>query len=532
MLSLVSTGLPSSRSGERRDTLVFLSVFTTLLIVNGMALMNCRSEGLALGFERRLYRLPVSTFGLVCGRMLPALVACALMYLLTALFMRLVLGAVWPLVGPTLIAVTFLAWGLALNWSLGRRPYLLAPVALPLAALLFAWLKPRLEPRNGDVMASWRDFGVFDSGVLLLVSLAAFVVAMVGVRTDRAEPRQLRSLLVDNPPGERATASRSLTDRKAALGSSRFADFRSPLRAQLWMEWREKGRWLSLWACFAMLVSTLAGGFPDFETGPILRTSFLCAAFMIFVAPAIAGFLHGRSDLSSQSSALDRIRATRPLSDRGLALALLQAALSTTLASWLVTALGVVSALFVTRTWGDTEKVDVVLEGFRQALAHTEALDLGLGLLLLLSWCLAASGVMLAVVVSGRNWLIESFAAPYALVFLGLIVERVTDYQGWREALPYLFLAVVVVAPLVTLVCAVLCHRGGHYSWRPLIRGALLYLSLATLLALRFPLLRQAFVPGELPLERLLAFAIPAALSAAFLPFVLAPLMLAWNRHR
>jgi hypothetical protein len=298
------------------------------------------------------------------------------------------------------------------------------------------------------------------------------------------------------------------------------------------MEWREKGRWLVLWSVCGVSIGLLAGGFPEFETGPMLRTGLLFMALLLFLAPAFAGFLHGRSDLSSRSTMLDRLRATRPLSDAKLARTLLQATFLTTLGSWLAafSTLGLFTGGAL--VWGDSEKVTLILEGVRQAFAHSAAFDLALVLVLVLAFGVGTAGLMLSVVVSGRNWLAESLAAPYVLVILGLVLERAAGLDQWRRLLPFLGLGMVILAPLVTVVCAWLCYRRGHYTLRPLVRGGLLYLSLSTILVLRFPFLQQALAPGELPLERAVALAAPAALSGAFLPFVLAPLMLSWNRHR
>ncbi len=515
--------------GARRESLVFSAVFGTLLIVHGMTLLNCRSEGLALGFERRLYRLPMSTPGLVIWRMVPAALLGAAMYLATAGFMKLVLGTRWPVLGPTAISITCLVWMLALNWSLGRRPYLLAPVGLAVAVPFVLWLKPRFQPGAGELMANWGDFGAMDLVLLALAVLMAVMVAIVGVRADRAEPRTLQSLVARNRVGgRRAPISETMPRRK----SRSRAGFRSATGAQLWMEWREKGVWVSLWAALGLIFCALAGGFPEFLAGPTLRNGLLFIAMLLVLAPPAAGFLHGRSNLSSRDSMLDRVRATRPLSDRTLAMTLLLATFVTTAAAWLVAILTLTGVFVVTWLWGDTAKVEEIVEGLRLALQHSAPADLALAGLLMIGFCVAASGLPLSLVLSGRSRLTEGLAAPYVLVILGLIFERITGSDAWRRLLPYPAVMMLTMIPVASGVCAWLCYRRGHYSLRALIRGGLAFVTLAILLVFRFPFLQQAFVPGGLPFERAVAYAAPATLSAAFLPFVLAPLMLAWNRHR
>jgi len=46
--------------GERRDAEVFSSLLAMMVLVNATTLLSCRDDGVGIGFERRLFRLPLS----------------------------------------------------------------------------------------------------------------------------------------------------------------------------------------------------------------------------------------------------------------------------------------------------------------------------------------------------------------------------------------------------------------------------------------------------------------------------------------
>ncbi len=528
--------------GAQREELVFVALFTTMLITIVLTLLNCRADGSSsggaqLGFERRLYRLPLSSTLLAFWRLTPAALAAGGMYLTPVLFLVLAFDTRWPVLGPLLVTLVVLVWAQALNWSLGKRPYLLAPVGLPLGMLLFSWLGPRLRPRGGDLLTHWQDFGLADVGLLVVILVTGVGVAMIGVHFDRSQPpgtRTLGSLLRRSTSRHGSERAQRPTGLSRDDSDERLAPaFPSPVRAQLWMEWREKGRLLPIFGFTGLAINALIVSFPDFETGPMLRAAFGFLGLLFLVGPPVAGLLHGRFDLSSAVPTLDRLRATRPLGDRQLAWTLLLASLRSALAAWATTAAGLSllgGALFL---WGDREHVIKVAEGLRQALLHAKPIDLALLLVLLLAWAAAGSGLMASLVLSGRNWIIGLFAmAPTVLVVFALMAERIADFDSWRRLLPVAALLVVTVLPLATALCAWLAWRRGYLTGTALLVAGGVWAALSLALALRFPTLRAALASGELPLERTLAWAAPAALSGVVLPLALAPLMLSWNRHR
>ncbi|MEM9405018.1 MAG: hypothetical protein AAGA81_03175 [Acidobacteriota bacterium] len=502
--------------GARRDALVFTSLFVTLCLVYLLTLLTCRADGMTLGFERRLYRLPLPTTELVLSRWIPALLTAALAYGATALFMRLVFDAAWPLGGPVLILVSVIGSGLAIVWAVGARPYLLTVIGIPLFGLLLYWLQPFLKVDPQRSLGVWKDFGSTETLGLLALLGGSMAVAIVGVQHDRSTL------------GSRARALPKPSTRRA-----RTVRFRSARDAQLFMEWREKGRWMPIVCAGSLVSAVLAGGFPTYETGPVLRHALVAFALVLIALPPVSGFLHGWFDLKGSIATLDRLRATRPLSDRQLARVLLFSAARAVLVGWCAALLVLVTLFLLTGLLGDREKTLLVVEGIFEAIAHVHLLDLTLFFAVLLSWAVAGSGSTLALVGSGRDWVIAIFAVgPYAWILLGLAAERLLGSSLVLEILPWGAGALLAAIPLATAVAVVTGWRRGLEDARSLARAFVPYLILNALLIARSPFLQRAFAPDEPWLARSAALLVPAALCAVLLPRFLAPLTLGANRHR
>lgn len=495
--------------GERRDVLVFTAVFATLLVVFVMTLLTATGSG--AGFDRRLYRMPASTTTLVLGRLLPAVGTGALMYLATASFASLVLGTRWPLLGPVLVLTAALVWGSALSWTLGPRPELLLPAGAGPALALFLLVRPMLRPVGESPLTSWTPLlGPRGAGLAGLI-VAGVLLAIAGVRLDRTERGPART----HPDG----AAR-LRGRRRDEDLPPFTDAR---RALLWREWREKGRWLPLYTAFALATLIATDSFPDFETGPILRSALVCLVAVFVLAPPTSGLLHGRFGMAGEAE-LDRVRATAPTSDRRLAWMLLEASTRAALASLAVAVIGAAAVFVVLFAFGDGSHVARVVEGLVEALRRPAPIDVVLALGLAIGFTTALGGVVLSLAVSGRDALLHVFVAvPVGLLVVGFVAERITGSAAWRDALPGLASAAALAGPFVVAGAGVGAERIGGVS-RTVV-ATVLGADLATtiLVASRTDALSAGTVTGWL---------LPTAVSWIFVPPLLAPAMLAWNRHR
>lgn len=357
--------------GAARDGIVFSSLLMTLLIVNIMALLTCRDDGLALGFEPRLFLLPLPTWMLVLGRLLPPLGTIAGMQLAVTLFVKQLYGMPWPVIDPTLLAMACLAWVTAILWSLGRWPFLLAPCGLVLAFLMQAWLRPRLGPQK-----LWPELSAIDTLTLMAAIVLATCVAVFGVAQARAQPRHINRLRILKAWSDSTTVGGTAA-REAAVHEEAHGEYRgfgSAIRAQLWMEWREKGRLMTFSSLGGLAVHLALMSIPHPETTRLLQGAEFYLAFMVLIQPAIVGFLHGRTSLSSQVAELDRVRATRPLDDRHLAWTLLGAGARCLYSSWLVVLVGCAVVLLASSRWGNRVAVDAMFAALRTCSPQRPAL--------------------------------------------------------------------------------------------------------------------------------------------------------------
>lgn len=512
--------------GERRDEVVLSSLLVMVSLVYATSQLSCRDDGLGVGFERRLFRLPLSTPLLVWGRLAPALLFVTAMQAALTGFMRAVIGAPWPLFGPVLLALAVTSWTLALTWTCGRRLLLIAPLGIFLLVVLLAWLKPLL---SADPL--WSRLAARDAATLVLATALAALVAVWGVARSReaGAAAPLRPRVVRHAIAKVAGIAR---DRAVAAAAAPAPRPRSALRAQLWMEWREKGRWFPFGVLLWLIVAVAASSLPTPETGAILGQAlhdFL--PFAVLLMPPAAGFLHGSFHLTSRFAAIDAFRATRPLGDRELAHAMLLSAARACIAGWAITFAGVAALALGLWGFGTAARVEELARGIAAAVAAIGAgrLALAAGLMVAAAW--AALGVVAAVTLCGRSWL--SFLA-FVVPLVGVSVILIADLAG-VDVLPR---ASALIGP-----CGVLLLLGTAAAWTLAVRWRLLPKHGAILAALFWAtstvllvwllstLFAALLVAGE-PLPGWLLLAAPGLAAAVLLPPALAPLALRWNRHR
>lgn len=514
--------------GDRRDRIVFVTLFVMLLIVNVATVMGRREGGGGLRFERRLFRMPVSSALLVSARFAAAMLAVSFMVLAVGLFMRLVVGAQWPVIVPWLITLACLSWLLALGWTLAHSNLTFLAVALPSMAVLARWVMPRLRAYEPIAQPSAADAAT----LLALVGLA-YSVAVLGVGRDRRGTpvlrldvvRRLRAVLRHAFPNETTAVSRA-----AALR----APFGGPLQAQVWMDWREKGWMLPVCAVAGVTATCAMGLLLSGNTERAVQSLASYPLIGLLLAPPVVGFLYGRFHGSSDRPDIDPFRARRPLRDDQLAKACFAGATLTLIATWLAGAVSVASALLVWRVVGDAAVVDAQIANGLHAFASLPpqtVLQTALGVLGL-TW--TVMGTILALTLAGRNWVTGALAViPVGLVGGDLVGHAALGVDVLTSVLPVIGAGLLAAAPIATIAFAAMAWKRGFLSTRLLgalasgwLLGAMIWdVSLVSTLAD----LADARFTG---LERLLALASPAALCLPILPVALAPLAVQWNRHR
>jgi hypothetical protein len=489
---------------------------------------EARLETCESGFPTRLWTLPLRTWALAGWPMLWGTTILASSWLILSCGVlrvsRIDLGLLmwWP---ALLLAVT-LAWLQAIVWTPFPLPWLRAVVAAPLIGAAVS---------VPQIVLSMFDIGEELAAALLIVQLpAAYLLAVFGVsRARRGDvPRWTW-------PGWRTWLRwRSVT----TVGRP----FVAPARAQLWFEWRRCGLgfplglagcalvWLMVMPWTARFFEVARDGSPIVPSFllPELGNLLLAATGLLFLPLLFAsgcGREMGRLSGRDRACALSSFLATRPTSVAVPIRAKFEAAALSTLAGW-----GILVAEFL--LWFALAGHGAEMAGQFDALRQRYPAGLFWGSLVFLvvagiglTWLHMVEGIWVGL--AGRAWVMASstlgFAALIALVAFGSWLA--THPQHWptfTALLPWLAGGAVVLKCLAAAWSLRALKRRALIPsgvlWGAL--GVWLVLAMGTFGAL-YALLPDAWfsVPGVvlgivllLPLTRL----------------ALAPLALAWNRHR
>ena len=405
---------------------------------------------------RRQYVLPVSTYRLVAWSLANGVAATTLIYGTMRLAMVVIYGADWPLWEPVLCTVTFYLFLQAVVWWSGSSQ-VLAVIALWIAFMLGAslgieWvLQPLLDAKEPGtaslppvtIVAMWG------------IAAVSYGLAVNGVARDRrgdAWSLSFVARLWETVGSATARASKRTAAARAAQWS-----FRSPYAAQLWAEWRAKGRICV--ATVALAVVGLGIGLALSRATPADASGGLAAvtSVLVMVFPFFGVYL------GSDSGGFDRktFSATRPLTDRSIAAAVLK---NVTLVVVLSALIWIVSALTIAAIWQTQEWRELEKEWHRGMWGLVE-MHGGMGIFVLYVWTVSALGASLAM---ARSW----FVACAGLILLVLVAGFVRSlaFSAWP-------LPVLAVVCLVAVVAAFIAAYD-----RQLISNSALIASLAAYL--------------------------------------------------
>jgi hypothetical protein len=404
-------------------------------------------------YPPRMFTLPVSTAALAGW---PMLYGCASM-IAVWLAMRIAIifpaGSHVPKYWPALFAASLLAWTQALTWMpypfRGMRIVISIGLLVSIDVVVFTALETK--PAESTMF-------------LLLSPLVplAYVTALSAVaRARRSDVPEWRGA------------------ERAAPAFTASADFRSQAHAQLWFEWRQFGRTLPL-----LVAIVLPAGLSLlflFRQTAVIVVEIVVASLLVppFMAAFVAATVGKTSANASESYGITPFLATRPVEDRSLVLAKWQAALLSTLVTWVIVAL----AIPIVVVWSDATKpiVDIARDA-DAALGAPRAIVLGLLILTALvasTWKQLVQGLCIAM--SGRDGAVKgiAFATLVALtaafVALGWILNsRYRMAVAW-EAIPWLM--VIFVALKLVLVIEVMRRGAGRglFTRAQLILGAIVW---------------------------------------------------------
>jgi hypothetical protein len=444
------------------------------------------------------YAKPVSTGKLVALSMANGAAATLLMFGTMVLSMRVIFGADWPFVIPALISVTFYLLTQSVAWAAGSSRLLaMFNVALAIglgAGISSDYLLSLLEPQRGGVTPEWAPW-------LVMVTVAGFS-ALLAVRSAACDRRGDARIIAQF---QRVWAFASdLCSRWTTLIRRRSdfsRRFRSAGAAQFWVEWRTKGRWIVYGVGVVMcgLFVVLKGKDPWDAEGAV---GVVSAMFMLML-PMLGLWLgsdSGRFDLRT-------FRATRPLSDRQVAGAVLKNVAVVSFLGMLLWMLGAVAVSwrFNTPMWGRLQRE------WEPGVVNFLNCEGEWIVAALLVWAVCASAASLAM---ARSWFVVSGGLSL-MVILGVMLR----FSTWEYMLPLTEFCIWCVA-IATFAAA--------FSQR-LISVADVICAVAAWLLLLAVIF--ALDPGPRPSPETGLWVASFAL-LPFVPFAAAPLALSWNRHR
>jgi hypothetical protein len=474
-------------------------------------------EAAESGFPARLFVLPVRTSLLVAGPMIQGVFVTVLLWLAWSWFVLRPSGVETPLWAAVLLAAG-VAVSQALVWLPFGVPWL--RLAVLIAALLGLLRAPAIVALAGGRYADpdMQSTILFILGGSLLP--VAFLLAYCGV----ARARRGDTYTSQRP-------RRSLASSPSAGWPAR--PFPSAMRAQLWYEWRARGRAFVL--IIAFLLAILASLSAVVERHPDRQTNygvlFLIIPILVAANYAPVAGTSGTSGLGVRwRSGLSAFAATRPLSNSAFVLAKCRAAGVMTAAAWAFVLVALFLWLAYTGGYRDLER----MWGAATAKVGAEkATALGALLLLgpvLLTWRILVAGLWTGL--TGRPWVAHAQLVVVAVV----VLQGMYEWTTWQadpdrrdrilDALLWVAGGAVAVKLLLAGGALSILRRRREVGARAAVQLlAVWLLATASLFALVVWLTPPEVAPGS-------GLALGSALAVPLARPLAAPLALAWNRHR
>ena len=485
------------RFSDRSEDEVLILIGGTAMIVSfvvAFAIFSYTESSAHISFPVRTFALPVRTHLLVNCPILLGMAGIAIVHLAWSFLFLLPLDANYPLGSFTLYWAAALLTFQALLWCLANYPKSFV-VALVFAMALFVRLAVVLV-ENHDAMRA--------IVCLLMILPVAYLGARLGIRQQRRGQWQIPA---------KAQLLMEVATRKLFLRKRPFA---TSAQAQLWMEWRRNavaplislGIGLVIACAGFVRIATLD------EVGVIASAwSYIVCALLTLWA-SVSGVLLAR-DASSNSLASSSFLATRPVTCGELAFAKIKLAGAMTLASWLLYAI----ALFFWFNFFGPHP-DVPIQRLDDSLVPTMGF-----VALALSWHLVGA---LPLWLTGR---IESAAWAGLLLLggyiaFGNVLQFLEKHFGLLVALPWLFTFGLIAKILIAVWAFREANRRRLLSPRATVK----YFAFWLLGTMCFVTIAAAICQGTVFPQPLVTLG--AALLLPLARVGLAPLALAWGRHR
>ena len=452
---------------------------------------------------RRQYTLPVRTGTLVGCIMANGALATAMAYLLVALSFILLFNAGWPLWGPAWWAVVVYTAFQAAMWSQRHQGggflslVLLAVFVLP---CLFYQLVPKVSHTAG--IPVWPTTSAVELAISLAAMVGIYLAAVHFVARDRRG--EAWSLAWLSPAHWMHRVSNHVPAETMTLNEFSPRTFRSPHAAQFWMEWQSKGRYVPLTVVAALALLWTIVVVNDLDVYMVTAAWQSLTSMLLMTSPILGTYLGHRSERFD----IKPFQATRPLSDTDLAMVVLR---HSAIVCGVTAILWLIGVALTVAIWGSPpDSAPTVHDTMAPWLLKAWIFALMVGGLV---WTLVGLGAALAM---ARSWFVPvGWFGAFAL-FLGVV-----------GVMPLAARAVIFLAAAGCLAATIAAFMA---AWkRNLVTRRTLIGAIAVYV---FLLANSLFGPNEgiITLQFFLPLIGFAALPLA--PLAVAPLALAWNRHR
>lgn len=446
------------------------------------------------GFPPWMFTLPVRTPWLVLWPMVSAAVTVALTWLVVGWFALNQVGLEVPLVWPALGLACTLVWIQAVDWS----PLGFVSKALVACAVLAGLWTGLIRDDTHDATFA----------ALPVILLLGFVAGSAGVSRLRRGGQSRGFELVLG----RALGRRNGTGRRFATAA----------QAQFWLEWRRNGSLLPLLAaCWALLVALFTLISNDHNATSMMAATPILS---LMLAP-VAGLILGKPDVWSRQVRLPTFAGGRPLTCGAMVLAKLRMTALSLLAAWLVLAVG----LAVWLAWG-THHADLWEALGRLAEQHGAAKlysVIAAGLIGFFGFTVFLMAGTFVVSLTGRFWMLLAALFLYLGVLPNLLAMNA--FKIFEDHVIELATAALVIKLLLA----------GWAFWYGHRRGLITGTGIAGLVGAWLVTVGCALLAFYLTFPSHMAFrhyvrdhALPIGLLCPLFRIGLAPLALAWNRHR
>ncbi len=488
-------------------SICFLGAYLHLLACFGYIEVDARR--VQLGFPGRLLLKPVSTARLV---MVPMFFGGLVIVTIFAIWTELVLRhlasiAASDLLWISTVLLSFFWWMQALAWGLSLlKGRVLALLIVAVIHLLVAILPLPLMP--GSALSGWRR------PILAALLVSAVPAAWFGLKL-------MRQGRWEGP----SRISMRWSSLRFARAQGRRKTFGSAFGAQFWLEWRRQGLLLP---CLSGGVALLFCPIAIFAHEAMVASSVMLIMpllFSLLSAPALAKF-----DQLQSRVELPIYIAVRPMTNGGFVAAKLVMALATSALTWLVTVAAICLWLALVGKGTLFSKAGLVTP-YGPVAFMTGCVPV---LLLLVIWTWKNLVAGIGAGLTGRTWIAGTFIIWRLALYIGLIalVAAAKLNVSFREALLHWLPGPLIVSLAAKIAVSVAAFVWGlrrnaiTANWAGWIAGGWLVCGL--------------FVAGYAGLvcnainkpELWVCMALAGFLVLPLADLAIAPLALAWNRHR